>query len=92
MGYAAELSASGEMTHHGALLTSIAFAPGSSFAGGGILDVHVLQFAALEYLTAFHAFNEFPILFPGNDLHARVAALLVHWTAYWRHGVALRLR
>jgi hypothetical protein len=53
----------------------------SSF-GRGILDGHVLEFAALEHLAAFQALNEFGILFASNYLHAGVAALLVRGTAY----------
>jgi hypothetical protein len=53
----------------------------SSF-GRGILDGHVLEFAALEYLAAFQALNEFGILFAGNNLHAGVTALLVHGTTH----------
>jgi hypothetical protein len=84
--------AHGRTTHYGAVPKLISFQPGSSFAGRGFLDGHILEFAALEYLAAFQAFNEFRILFASHNLHARVAALLVHGTAHWLHGTALRLR
>src|ERR1017187_1521288 len=66
--------------------------PGSSFAGEGILDVHILELAAFEHLAALQAFDKFRILLPGNDLHAGVAARLVDGTTHGRLGVALRLQ
>ena len=65
--------------------------PGSSFAGEGILDVHILELAAFKHLAAFQAFDKFRILFPGNDLNTGMAARLIHGTAHGRIGVALRL-
>lgn len=50
--------------------------------GRGILDGHVFEFTALKYLSTFETFNEFGILFAGNNLHTGVAALLVHGTAH----------
>lgn len=40
----------------------------------GLLDVHVLEFAGFENLAAFHALDEFRILFAGDDLHTRMLA------------------
>src|SRR5262252_6649457 len=40
----------------------------------GVFDVHVLEFAGFEYLAAFHALDEFRILFAGDDLHTRMLA------------------
>ena len=51
-----------------------------------------LELAAFEHLAALQAFDKFRILLAGNDLHARVAARLVHGTTHGRLGVALRLQ
>jgi hypothetical protein len=80
------------MTHHNAIPQLAGSPPRSNFAEGGILDSHILELAAFEYLPAFQAFYEFRILFAGNDLHAGVAALLIHGTTHCLHGVLLRLR
>jgi hypothetical protein len=70
------------MTYHDVVPKVTEFPPRSNFAESGILDSHVLELAAFEYLPAFQALYEFRILFAGNDLHAGVAALLIHGTTH----------
>lgn len=41
-----------------------------------LLDRHVFQFAGLENLAAFPAFQVFGFFVAGNDLHLRMPALL----------------
>ena len=42
----------------------------------GFFDPHVLEFTGLEDLPAFQAFNKFGIFVAGDDLNARVLALI----------------
>jgi len=39
-----------------------------------VFNAHVLEFAGLEDLAAFHALNEFSFLVAAHDLHTRVFA------------------
>ena len=41
-----------------------------------LFDRHVLQFAGFENVPTFLAFHIFRVLVPGDDLHARMLALL----------------
>ncbi len=55
----------------------------SGFFGGSLLlDVHVLEFAGIEDLTALFAFHEFAVFFAGNNLDTWVFALL-HGLSLW---------
>lgn len=47
----------------------------------GFFDVHVFEFAGVEYLAAFEALHVFGIFIAGNDLDTRMFA--------WIHGLAL---
>jgi hypothetical protein len=47
----------------------------------GFLDVHVFEFAGVEYFAAFEALDEFGIFIAGNDLDTRMFA--------WSHILAL---
>jgi hypothetical protein len=65
--------------------------PGLGVAGKRILDLHVPQFAALEYLAALHAFDELGILVAGDDLNPRMAAPPVQGTAGRRLKIVIGL-
>ena len=47
----------------------------------GFFDVHVFEFAGVEYFAAFEALDVFGIFIAGNDLDTRMFA--------WSHGLTL---
>jgi len=51
----------------------------------GLFNIHVFEFAGFEDVTAFQAFDEFGVVFAGDDFHARVLALcdLAAHTGSW---------
>jgi hypothetical protein len=74
-------------TVYGDYLGHTAATKDSDFAFlGALFDIHVFEFAGLEDLAAFFAFDELRFFIPADDLHAGVLARLLRITALGRSG------
>jgi len=61
-----------------ALASTHSVVRGSGFFAEVLFDAHILEFAGFKDFAAILTFDELRILFPRNNLHARMFALLIH--------------